>query len=50
MAMRFSFTLGSGCALITLLWFLGTIELVRPGCSRGARDRDHDRDPDRVTR
>jgi DUF4097 and DUF4098 domain-containing protein YvlB len=47
---RFSFTLGSGSAQITLESFQGSIELVRPGSSRGARDRDHHPDPDRVTR
>jgi DUF4097 and DUF4098 domain-containing protein YvlB len=44
---RFSFTLGTGSAQMTLESFQGTIELVRPGSSRGARDRDHDRDHDR---
>ena len=44
---RFSFTLGSGSAQMTLESFQGSIELVRPGSSRGARDRDHDRDHDR---
>jgi len=43
---RFSFTLGTGSAQMTLESFQGTIELVRPGSSRGARDRDHDRDHD----
>jgi DUF4097 and DUF4098 domain-containing protein YvlB len=43
---RFSFTLGSGSAQMTLESFQGSIELVRPGSSRGARDRDHDRDHD----
>jgi DUF4097 and DUF4098 domain-containing protein YvlB len=43
---RFSFTLGSGSAQMTLESFQGSIELVRPGSSRGARDRDHDRDRD----
>jgi DUF4097 and DUF4098 domain-containing protein YvlB len=37
---RFSFTLGSGSAQVTLESFQGTIELVRPGGSRGARDHD----------
>jgi DUF4097 and DUF4098 domain-containing protein YvlB len=40
---RFSFTLGSGSAQVTLESFQGTIELVRPGCVRGARE-DHDED------
>ncbi len=44
---RFSFTLGAGSAQMTLESFQGSIELVRPGSSRGARDRDHDRDHDR---
>jgi DUF4097 and DUF4098 domain-containing protein YvlB len=43
---RFSFTLGTGSAQMTLESFQGTIELVRPGSPRGARDRDHDRDHD----
>jgi DUF4097 and DUF4098 domain-containing protein YvlB len=43
---RFSFTLGTGSAQMTLESFQGSIELVRPGSSRGARDRDHDRDHD----
>jgi DUF4097 and DUF4098 domain-containing protein YvlB len=43
---RFSFTLGTGSAQVTLESFQGSIELVRPGSSRGARDRDHDRDHD----
>ena len=43
---RFSFTLGKGGAQVTLESFQGSIELVRPGSSRGARDRDHDRDHD----
>jgi hypothetical protein len=47
---RFSFTLGTGSAQMTLESFQGSIELVRPGSSRGARDRDHDRDPDHDTR
>jgi DUF4097 and DUF4098 domain-containing protein YvlB len=46
---RFSFTVGTGSAQMTLESFQGSIELVRPGSSRGARDRDHDRDPDHVT-
>lgn len=41
---RFSFTLGTGSTQMTLESFQGSIELVRPGSSRGARDRDHDRD------
>jgi DUF4097 and DUF4098 domain-containing protein YvlB len=36
---RFSFTLGTGSAQMTLESFQGSIELVRPGSSRGARDR-----------
>lgn len=43
---RFNFTIGTGSAQVTLESFQGTIELVRPGSSRGARDRDHDRDHD----
>jgi DUF4097 and DUF4098 domain-containing protein YvlB len=43
---RFSFTIGTGSAQMTLESFQGSIELVRPGSSRGARDRDHDRDHD----
>jgi DUF4097 and DUF4098 domain-containing protein YvlB len=43
---RFSFTIGSGSAQMTLESFQGSIELVRPGSTRGARDRDHDRDHD----
>ena len=43
---RFNFTIGTGSAQVTLESFQGTIELVRPGRSRGARDRDHDRDHD----
>ena len=43
---RFSFTIGTGSAQVTLESFQGTIELVRPGSTRGARDRDHDRDHD----
>lgn len=43
---RFSFTLGTGSAQMTLESFQGSIELVRPGSSRAARDRDHDRDHD----
>lgn len=43
---RFTFTLGTGSAQVSLESFQGTIELVRPGSSRGARDRDHDRDRD----
>lgn len=43
---RFSFTLGKGGAQVTLESFQGSIELVRPGSSRGAPDRDHDRDHD----
>ena len=40
---RFGFTLGSGSAQVTLESFQGSIELVRPGSSRGARE-DHDHD------
>jgi DUF4097 and DUF4098 domain-containing protein YvlB len=43
---RFSFTLGTASAQVTLESFQGSIDLVRPGSSRSARDRDHDRDPD----
>jgi DUF4097 and DUF4098 domain-containing protein YvlB len=41
---RFSFTMGSGSAQVTLESFQGSIELVRPGAARGARDEDHDHD------
>jgi DUF4097 and DUF4098 domain-containing protein YvlB len=41
---RFSFMLGSGSAQMTLESFQGSIELVRPGTSRGAHERDHDED------
>jgi DUF4097 and DUF4098 domain-containing protein YvlB len=41
---RFSFRLGSGSAQVTLESFQGTIQLVRPGTSRGATERDHDED------
>jgi DUF4097 and DUF4098 domain-containing protein YvlB len=40
---RFSFTIGSGSAQVTLESFQGTIELVRPGTGRGARD-EHEHD------
>jgi hypothetical protein len=43
---RFNFTIGSGSAQVTLESFQGSIELVRPGSSRGARDREGDHDPD----
>ncbi len=43
---RFSFTIGTGSAQMTLESFQGSIELVRPGSSRGARGREHDRDHD----
>jgi DUF4097 and DUF4098 domain-containing protein YvlB len=43
---RFNFTLGSGSAQVTLESFQGSIELVRPGSTRGVRDRDQDRDDD----
>jgi DUF4097 and DUF4098 domain-containing protein YvlB len=43
---RFSFTIGSGSAQMTLESFQGSIELVRPGSSRGARGREHDGDHD----
>ena len=39
---RFGFTLGSGSAQVTLESFQGSIELVRPGSGRGARDHDED--------
>jgi DUF4097 and DUF4098 domain-containing protein YvlB len=39
---RFSFTIGGGSAQVTLESFQGTIELVRPGSFRGAREEDHD--------
>ena len=41
---RFSFRLGTGSAQVTLESFQGTIELVRPGATRGARERNHDDD------
>ena len=41
---RFSFTMGSGSAQVTLESFQGSIELVRPGAVRGAREEDHDHD------
>ncbi len=41
---RFSFTLGGGSAQVSLESFQGSIELVRPGASRDARDRDEDPD------
>jgi DUF4097 and DUF4098 domain-containing protein YvlB len=43
---RFSFTLGSGSAQVSLESFQGTIQLVRPGHLDGRRghDRDHDDD------
>lgn len=37
---RFGFTLGNGSAQVTLESFQGSIELVRPGSARGARDHD----------
>jgi DUF4097 and DUF4098 domain-containing protein YvlB len=37
---RFGFRLGNGSAQVTLESFQGSIELVRPGSSRGARDHD----------
>ncbi len=42
---RFSFTLGSGSAQVSLESFQGTIQLVRPG-NVGDRRRQHDRDHD----
>lgn len=39
---RFSFTIGSGSAQVTLESFQGTIQLVRPGSSRSARGTDDD--------
>jgi DUF4097 and DUF4098 domain-containing protein YvlB len=39
---RFGFTLGNGSAQVTLESFQGSIELVRPGSARGARDHEHD--------
>ena len=42
---RFSFTLGTGSAQMTLESFQGSIELVRPGSMRDRdRERDHDHD------
>ncbi len=41
---RFSFTLGSGSAQVSLESFQGSIRLVRPGSRRADRDRDHDHD------
>ena len=43
---RFSFRLGTGSAQMTLESFQGSIELVRPGSNRSARDRDSDSDED----
>jgi hypothetical protein len=43
---RFSFSVGTGSAQMSVESFQGSIDLVRPGWSRGARDRDHDRDHD----
>ena len=39
---RFSFTLGTGSAAVSLESFQGSILLVRPGSRRMDRDRDHD--------
>jgi DUF4097 and DUF4098 domain-containing protein YvlB len=39
---RFSFTLGSGSAQVSLESFQGSIRLVRPGSPRDDRKRDHD--------
>jgi DUF4097 and DUF4098 domain-containing protein YvlB len=41
---RFSFTIGSGSAQVTLESFQGSIELVRPGSLRDAREKNHDHD------
>ena len=41
---RFSFRLGTGSAQMTLESFQGSIELVRPGSTRSAREHDSDRD------
>ena len=43
---RFSFTIGSGSAQVTLESFQGTVQLVRPG-SRPRSDRRDDPDPNR---
>ena len=39
---RFSFTLGSGSAQVTLESFQGTIRLVRPGTLRNREDPRHE--------
>jgi putative adhesin len=39
---RFSFRLGSGSAQVTLESFQGTIQLLRPGTSRGAHKDNHE--------
>lgn len=41
---RFSFTVGTGSAQVTLESFQGTIQLVRPGARRSRADHDHDED------
>ena len=41
---RFNFTLGTGSAQMTLESFQGSIQLVRPGSTRSARDGDDDSD------
>ncbi|HUR94857.1 MAG TPA: DUF4097 family beta strand repeat-containing protein [Gemmatimonadales bacterium] len=44
---RFSFTLGSGSAQVSLESFQGTVQLVRPGhLHQGDNDEDHDHDDD----
>lgn len=43
---RFSFTLGTGSAQVTLESFQGTIQLVRPGSRRSRADHDPDEDHD----
>jgi hypothetical protein len=45
---RFSFTIGSGSAQVTLESFQGSVQLVRPGHRARDRERsDHDHDEDR---
>jgi DUF4097 and DUF4098 domain-containing protein YvlB len=50
---RFSFTIGSGSAQVTLESFQGSVQLVRPGHhgrnhdEDGDQDHDHDEDKDR---
>jgi DUF4097 and DUF4098 domain-containing protein YvlB len=43
---RFSFTVGSGSAQVSLESFQGTVQLVRPGHLKRADDADDDHDHD----